>query len=184
MNKEQDIKTTFDLLYKQYYDKSVLYVKSYVHDMPAAMDIASDSLIRLWEKMKEEEITNPQYLLISILRNKALDHLKHEAIKRKAFDNIQTLHQVDLDIRISTLESSVPESVFSAEIKMLVRNTLSTLPEQTRDIFNLSRFAHKSNKDIALKYNISVKAVEYHITKASKSLKIALKDYLVIFFLC
>lgn len=184
MSKDQDIKVTFDLLYRQYYNKSVLFVKSYIHDTIAAMDIASDSLIRLWDKMKEEAVPNPQYLLISILKNKALDHLKHEAVKRKAFDNIQTLHQIDLDIRISTLESCVPESLFSSEIKILLKRTLDTLPEQTRDIFNLSRFGDKSNREIAEKYNISVKAVEYHITKASKALRIALKDYLTLLFLC
>ncbi len=151
--------------------------------MVVAMDIASDSLIKLWEEMKEKEITNPQIFLISILRNKALDHLKHEAVKKRAFDNIKALNQVDLDIRISTLESCVPESLFSSEIKILLKRTLDTLPEQTRDIFNLSRFGDKSNKEIAEKYNISVKAVEYHITKASKVLRVALRDYLTLLFL-
>ena len=42
----------------------------------------------------------------------------------------------------------------------------------------MSRFQDKSNKNIAEELNISVKGVEYHISKALRSLKISLKDYL------
>ena len=171
---------TFDFLYTEYYQKSVLFVKSYVHDTAVAMDITSDSLIKLWDKMKETEISRPEILLISILKNKALDHLKHEAVKVRAFDNIKSLHQADLDIRISTLEACQPEFLFSAEIRSILTKALEDLPSQTKDIFILSRFGDKSNKEIAELYGMSVKAVEYHITKTIKVLRIVLKDYLVI----
>lgn len=35
-----------------------------------------------------------------------------------------------------------------------------------------------SNREIAETLNISVKGVEYHISKALKALRVALKDYL------
>jgi RNA polymerase sigma-70 factor (ECF subfamily) len=173
------IEKTFDLLYKEYYHKSVLFVKSYVHDTATAMDITSDSLIKLWDKMKDEEISHPEILLISILKNKALDHLKHEAVKIKVFDNIKSLHQADLDIRISTLEACEPQLLFSSEIQSLLTKTLDNLPPQTKDIFMLSRFGDKSNKEIAELYDMSIKAVEYHITKTIKVLRIILQDYLI-----
>lgn len=171
---------TFDLLYKQYYHKSVLFVKSYVHDTAIAMDITSDSLIKLWDKMKEEDISHPEILLISILKNKALDHLKHEAVKVRAFDNIKSLYEADMNIRISTLEACEPQQLFSSEIQSLLVKTLDNLPPQTKDIFMLSRFGDKSNKEIAELYDLSVKAVEYHITKTIKVLRIVLKDYLIL----
>lgn len=37
----------------------------------------------------------------------------------------------------------------------------------------------KSNKEIAELYDMSIKAVGYHITKTIKALRIVLKDYLV-----
>jgi len=180
MSNNPEINTTFEFLYKQYYDKSVLFVKSYVHDTAAAMDITSDSLLKLWDKMKEEEITRPQILLITILKNKALDYLKHEAVKRKAFEDMQSLHQKDLTIRISTLEACEPETLFSSEIQILLKKTLDSLPEQTREIFKLNRFACKSNKEIAEHYGISIKTVEYHMSKSLKTLRIAFKDYLTV----
>ena len=52
-------------------------------------------------------------------------------------------------------------------------------------VFIMSRFQDKSNKNIAEELNISVKGVEYHISKALRSLKISLKDYLplLLFFI-
>jgi RNA polymerase sigma-70 factor (ECF subfamily) len=173
------IEKTFDLIYKEYYHKSVLFVKSYVHDTAIAMDITSDSLIKLWDKMQDGEISRPEILLISILKNKALDHLKHESIKAKVFDNLKSFHQADLNIRISTLEACEPELLFSSEIRSLLTKTLDNLPSQTKEIFMLGRFRNKSNKEIAELYGISVKAVEYHITKTIKILRVVLKDYLI-----
>lgn len=172
----------FDLFYKNNYKKSVLFVRSYVHDETIAMDIASDAFIKLWEKMLEENISHPEILLISILKNKSLDHLRHEAVKVKAFENIKTIHQRDLDIRISTLEMCDPQELFSEEIQSLLTKTLENIPSLTKDIFILSRFENKSNKEIAELHDISVKAVEYHITKMLKILRTVLKDYLHILF--
>ena len=166
------IVSSFNEIYTSYYKKSFFFAKSYVHDDLAAEDIASDSLIKLWEKLKTEKIDYIEPLLLTILKNKALDYLKHEEVKRTAFESI----------RISTLESCDPNEIFSDEVESIIRETLKLLPEQTRQIFLLSRFENKSNKEIAEQMGISIKGVEYHISKALKALRITLKDYLPLFY--
>lgn len=173
--------SSFNATYTLYYRKSFLFAKSYVHNDLAAEDIASDALIKLWEKMKEGDITYVQPLLLTILKNKSLDYLKHEDIKRNAFDNIVDWHNKELNIRISTLEACNPEEIFSKEVRELIQCSLNTLSEQTRKAFEMSRFESKSNKEIADALGISVKGVDYHIAKALKVLRISLKDYLPIF---
>ena len=79
------IVSSFNEIYTSYYKKSFFFAKSYVHDDLAAEDIASDSLIKLWEKLKTEKIDYIEPLLLTILKNKALDYLKHEEVKRTAF---------------------------------------------------------------------------------------------------
>ena len=158
------------------------FAKSYVHDDLAAEDIASESLIKLWEKLKTEKIDYIEPLLLTILKNKALDYLKHEEVKRTAFESMADWHQQELSIRISTLESCDPNEIFSDEVESIIRETLKLLPEQTRQIFLLSRFENKSNKEIAEQMGISIKGVEYHISKALKALRITLKDYLPLFY--
>ena len=176
------IVNSFNEIYTSYYKKSFFFAKSYVHDDLAAEDIASESLIKLWEKLKTEKIDYIEPLLLTILKNKALDYLKHEEVKRTAFESMVDWHQQELSIRISTLESCDPNEIFSDEVESIIRETLKLLPEQTRRIFLLSRFENKSNKEIAELMGISVKGVEYHISKALKALRITLKDYLPLFY--
>jgi RNA polymerase sigma-70 factor (ECF subfamily) len=45
----------------------------------------------------------------------------------------------------------------------------------------MSRFGNQSNKEIAEALGLTVKSIEYHITKALKALRISLKDYLPLF---
>ena len=176
------IVNSFNEKYTSYYKKSFFFAKSYVHDDLAAEDIASESLIKLWEKLKTEKIDYIEPLLLTILKNKALDYLKHEEVKRTAFESMVDWHQQELSIRISTLESCDPNEIFSDEVESIIRETLKLIPEQTRQIFLLSRFENKSNKEIAELMGISVKGVEYHISKALKALRITLKDYLPLFY--
>lgn len=176
------IVSSFNEIYTSYYKKSFFFAKSYVHDDLAAEDIASDSLIKLWEKLKTEKIDYIEPLLLTILKNKALDYLKHEEVKRTAFESMVDWHQQELSIRISTLESCDPNEIFSDEVESIIRETLKLIPEQTQRIFLLSRFENKSNKEIAELMGISVKGVEYHISKALKALRITLKDYLPLFY--
>jgi len=56
---------------------------------------------------------------------------------------------------------------------------LDTMPIKTREVFELSRHQFISGKDIARQMGISLKGVEYHITKALKVLTVNLKDYMV-----
>ena len=176
------IVNSFNEIYTSYYKKSFFFAKSYVHDDLAAEDIASESLIKLWEKLKTEKIDYIAPLILTILKNKALDYLKHEEVKRTAFESMVDWHQQELSIRISTLESCDPNEIFSDEVESIIRETLKLLPEQTRRIFLLSRFENKSNKEIAEQMGVSIKGVEYHISKALKALRITLKDYLPLFY--
>ncbi len=171
-------KNTFTNIYKQYYKKAFFFVKSYVHDDSVAEDITSDSLIKLWEKLKIKDIDYVEPLLLSILKNSSLDYLKHEEVKRVAFKSITDWHYQELSIRISSLEACDPDEIFSSEIERIIHDTLASLPKQTRKAFILSRFKDKSNKEISGIMHISVKGVEYHISKSLKVMRIALKDYL------
>lgn len=138
--------------------------------------------------MKEETVDEIHALpwLFTILKNKSLDYLKHEEVKRTAFESMADWQKYELAIRISALEACNPDDFFSKEVRNIVDHTLEQFSEQTKRIFVLSRFENKTNHEIAEIMNISVKGVEYHMSKVLKALRIALKDYLSLlyFFLC
>lgn len=172
---------TFSDIYTTYYRKAFYFVKSYIHDEAAAEDIVSDSLIKVWEQMKQKEVDYVAPLLLAILKNKSLDYLKHEEVKRAALDEIASWRNDDLSLRYSSLEACNPDDIFSKEVETIVRDTLETMSPQTRRIFEMSRFENKTNNEIAELLGLSSKSVEYHITKALKAMRVALKDYLPIF---
>lgn len=169
---------SFNEIYSTFYRKSFLYVKSYVHDDMAAEDIVSDALIKLWERMKQEEVEPVSPLLFCILKNSALDYLKHQTIRRDVHSTMEKTLIREIEIRKASLDADDPDEIFSKEIQQIIQSTLQSLPEKTREIFLLSRFENKSHKEIAALFGVSQKAVEYHITQAIKELRVELKDYL------
>lgn len=178
------ISQRFSEIYEQYYKRSFLFVKSYVREDMAAEDIVSDTLISLWQTIRTEHVEFPVALLVTMLKNNSLNYLKHQDVKQAAIESITTGMKRDLHYRITTLEACDPQEMFSVEIKAIIEKTLAQLPEQTRLIFELSRYEHKPVKEIASELNLSPKAVEYHITKSLKALRVALKEYLpLIYFL-
>lgn len=176
--------TSFNIVYTAYYRKSFLFIKSYVHDDMAAEDLASDALIKLWERMGKEIVNPVAPYLFTICKNSALDYLKHQAIRRGVLDTINQRLSRELEIRTHALEESDPKDVFSVEVQQIFQSTLESLPDKTKEIYMLSRFGNKPHKEIAEMFGVSVKGVDYHIFQAVKELRIALNDYLPILGFC
>ncbi|MCD8135887.1 MAG: RNA polymerase sigma-70 factor [Parabacteroides gordonii] len=175
---------SFSDIYTSYYKRSFLFVKSYVRDDMVAEDIVSEALINLWETSKKETVEHPLSLLLTMLKNGSLNYLKHQEVRQSAINTISSQLMHDLNYRIRTLHACDPEEIFSSEITRIIQDTLDLLPEQTRRVFEMSRYECRSVKEIAEELSISPKSVEYHITKSLKVLRIALKEYLpVLYFL-
>ena len=177
-----DSNMTFDNIYSEYYQRCFLFAKSYLHDEMLSKDIASEAMISLWTTMKTEEVDNVRAFLMTVVKNQSLNHLRNEHLRMEARENILNDELYELEFRISSLDACNPTDIFSEEIDRIVNRTLDTLPLQTRNVFRMSRYENKSIKEIADSLNISVKGVDYHISKALKALRVSLKDYLYLFF--
>ncbi len=176
---EKDKLKAFNEIYSTYYRKCFLFAKSYVHNTEVADDFASEAMVKLWENFNDtDDVLNIQAFLLTVVKNLSLNYLRHEHMKMEAHDSILNTTQREIDLRISTLESCNPDLLFSEEIRSLFEKTMMSLPEQTRQIFVMSRHDDKSNKEIAFHFGITVKGVDYHIAKALKLLRFNLKDYL------
>jgi RNA polymerase sigma-70 factor (ECF subfamily) len=69
-------------------------------------------------------------------------------------------------------------SLIEQELEDKLNEVLNSLPERCREIFSMSRFENKKNKEIAEELDISVKAVEKQITRALATIRTEMKDYL------
>ncbi|MDR2810210.1 MAG: RNA polymerase sigma-70 factor [Tannerellaceae bacterium] len=172
----------FTSLFDKYRESFILFAYSYVRDRDAAEDIWMDAIIEYWEK-RETLLPNtniPAYIL-TIVKNKSLNYLRHITIKSEIEITIHKNDVRELHLRISSLEACEPSELFADDVKKIIQETFGKLPEQTRRIFYLSRFKNKKNREIAEQLNISIKTVEFHISKALKLFYSQLKDYLYIF---
>lgn len=167
----------FNSIYTAYYRKAFLFTLSYVHNDQVAEDIVSEAIIHLWELSKEKEIESIEAILITYIRSKSLNYLKHLQAQENVYQTLIDKGQRELEIRISTLEACDPKEILSEELRAKVKSLLADMPEKTRLAFLRDRLDGKSHKEIAEEMGISVKGVEYHINRAVKILRENLKEY-------
>ena len=179
----------FTVLFEQYREPFTRFANSFVRDRAVSENLFVDALVDYWQRRGSlpEDTNVPAYLLTSV-RNKALNHLRHQRIRERSSDELMRRARSELDFRISSLEDFTTQSLFSSEIHEIVRQTLAEMPAQTRRIFEMSRrmgMTHQQNRrnaEIAAELNLSIKTVEFHIGKVLKVLRVRLKDYLLFFF--
>ena len=169
----------FSEIYRRYYHRMYAFANSYVRDSFVAGNLVHDAFMAFWEnRQKLSPQTNIPAYLLTIVKNNALNHLNRLKTQLRIADDIQTHYIRELELRCSTLNACNPDSMFHADVEKIIQKTIGALPEQCRRVFILSRFQDLSHKEIADKLDISVKGVEFHITRALKSLREGLKDYI------
>ena len=181
MKSESEI-YSFNQLYADYKSRFVHFANTYVSDSMIAEDIAIESLMYYWENRRNlAPDSNIQAYILTTIKHKCLNYLQRLRMQEEIVEYLKDCDTWELNLRIATLEACDPEKLFSDELQTLVDKALETLPEQTRDIFIRSRYNNQSHKDIAEALGVSTKTVEFHITKALKVLRVALKDYFPLF---
>jgi RNA polymerase sigma-70 factor (ECF subfamily) len=134
-----------------------------------------DLFSELWErKEKFKNIDNLSAWLYSIAKNLCLKKMDHLKVVRKHSDYLKYR---ELCINQNSLNELDTSPVIFNEINEIIQTTLTSLPSQSKRIFELSRFENMKNKDIAVELNISLKTVEAHISKCLKIFREALKNY-------
>lgn len=176
---EEDFENKFSLFYKKYYVRFVRYAYYYVNNKQLAEDMTHDALLYYWEhKDRLNPNVDPIGYIITTIRHKCLNYLKHLQIEVTHIKKHLDLHEWEVKARIMTLEDENYDNIISKDIINIVTKTLSTLPKLTQDIFIANSFHYQSRKDIAAKLNVSSQSIDYHLKKANAHLAKYLKHCL------
>lgn len=151
----------FNKLFTSSFDKVVRFLTSIVKSEEVALDLAQDVFVKLWESRDSIiESTVGAYLFV-MAKNSALMYLRKKKVK-EIFGSQDDASQFSVE---------VDELYDAKETFNRIKRCILAMPEPRREIFILSRKHGMSHRDIAQKFNIEPKTVEYHITKALSELK-------------
>ncbi|MBD0401058.1 RNA polymerase sigma-70 factor [Flammeovirga sp. EKP202] len=172
-------KDKFEKLFREQYPKLCAFANTFLKDIQASEDVVHDILFKLWENRETIQIDiSIEAYLYRAVRNKSLNVIRHIEVKEqyKSYNeeaiNDASQHEVD------TMESS--------ELDLKIRESIDSLPEKRKEIFQLSRFEGLRYAEISKKLNISVKTVENQMSSALKYLRSELTGFftiLILFFL-
>ena len=172
----------FNKLFTDYKGLFVRFANTYVQDKAVAEDIVIEGIMCYWENRHAllSDSNIPAYIL-EIIKHKCLNYLRHIRVREDVEQHIREHQQRVNNLRIATLEACDPQEIFSLEAEQLIDEALAMMPDKTRQIFIMSRYEDKTYSEIAAHLSLSVKSVEFHISKALKILRVKLKDYMTIF---
>ncbi|MFB0973242.1 MAG: sigma factor-like helix-turn-helix DNA-binding protein, partial [Bacteroidales bacterium] len=87
--------------------------------------------------------------------------------------------RLEIGANVMALSDSSMEGIIEGlELGRLIQDVYDSLPDSAKDSFIMSRKYGMTNKEIAEKEGLTVKAVEYHIKISLRIFKEKLKDYL------
>lgn len=172
MKKDSDdivLKQQFEQIYSEYsgrvYNFAMQLSKG---DSYLSEEIVQIVFIQLWEHFgllrDREKVLS---YLFTTAKNTFLNYCEHEAIEFLYADYILT-HQKEEDNHMEEQQDLMFTDKYIKEI-------VHRMPPMRQRVFTMSRFQHKTNKQIAQQLGISEKTVEVHITLAIKELREKLK---------
>jgi RNA polymerase sigma-70 factor (family 1) len=150
------------LLFRLYYAPLCSHVIRFVYSKQVAEDIVAEVFCKFWDGRIFQKInTSYRAYLFKCARHSAYNYVKF-----KLSGNSQGA-QLEPDQN----GSDPCEILQYDELYQRLQVTINGLPQQCKKVFVLSRMENKRYQDIANELEISVKAVEAHISKALRILR-------------
>lgn len=160
----------FEKIFKRHWEPLYVSAKSKLRSHDEAEEVIQSIFSALWEKRESLLITNLSFYLNTALRNRILNMIRDKAPQQKYWDYYKAF--------IPQYQDITDEVVAFDDLNDAVELAVNHLPEKSRKVFKLSRMEGRSNAEIANLLQVSEKAIEYHLTKSLKELRVHLKDFM------
>ncbi|HMG07426.1 MAG TPA: RNA polymerase sigma-70 factor [Mucilaginibacter sp.] len=163
-------------IYDRYQGLLYIYACKITKDEIEAEDIVQEVFFYLWDK-RDTIIFNTSLsaYLYSAVRYKFFNLLDHKKVRSNYIDSFKEF------IENGNIEADY--AIREKELTALIEKEISLLPPKMREIFELSRKAQLSHKEIAEKLNISEKTVKNQVNNALKQLRVKLGMFTFLVFL-
>jgi RNA polymerase sigma-70 factor (family 1) len=166
-----DDATAYEELFRKYWKKAhgMAYIK--VRSKEVAEEIVQDLFTTLWDKRASIQINNFSSYLFTTIKNKSLNYIEACIVREKYWNYYKTF--------VPKFDESTEKTVAYDELVNALENEMNHLPEKSKKVFRLNRLEGYSISEIAKALNLSEKAIEYHLTRSLKQMRLHLKDYIL-----
>lgn len=174
----KSILVKYEDLFRAHFASLCNFARKYVPDPDESKEIVHAVFVNIWEKREEFDFDKPaKSYLFTAVYNRCMNYIRD---RKKFVADGETLLQND-----NTVMEVHTDQVDAAELEAKIWLIINSLPEKCKEVFVLNRFEGKKYAEIAEHLDISVKTVETQMSKALKTLRDNLKDYmhLFVFFL-
>lgn len=162
----------FEIIYNRYSKDMFIFAMNVFKKKEVCEDIIQNVFISFWTKREETTISNLKPYLFQAVKFQIFNHLRNQKIST---EDLTRFNLVDLSMNIS-------QKIEFNELELIIKEEVDKLPNRCQQIFVLSRYQHKSNKEIALELDISIQAVKNQISKAIRAIKENLTSEEVVFY--
>lgn len=167
----QDSEKAFQVLFERYWETAHNAAYSKLKSKERTKEIVLDIFLSFWERRHSIEIKNFRHYLRVSVKYRVITLINKEISERKNFADYFDQIRLDGEETLQRIEYNDLAEALAAGVKVL--------PEKTQEVFRLNRMEGRSVSEIASQLNLSEKAIEYHITRSRKELRLYLKDFLV-----
>lgn len=157
-------------LYAAYKNRLLFFAMKFVKSRDFAEDIFQDAFTIIWQSRR---FINPDAsfssYLYTIVRNRILNQIRD-------LDKEDTLKEHILAQAIDYTDDT-KEKILANDLREIINKALEKLTPRQREIFEMSREAQMSHKEIADALGISVNTVQEHISVSLRTIRTFLSKY-------
>ena len=151
-------------IYHRYHAALYIHVYNKLRNREVSRDIVHDLFSSLWDKHKNLQIsTSLAAYLYAAARYRVFDYIARSKVESGYIESIRNfadLNQTEADYRVR-----------EKQLIACVEAEIAALPPKMREIFELSRKAHLTHRQIAEKLGLSEKTVKKQVNNSLKILR-------------
>lgn len=161
----------FSELFQRYWKKVHTMAYARVRSKAITEEIVQDLFTSLWDKRSDHSINNLSSYLFTAVKYKALNYIESELVYEKYWNYYKNF--------VPQYEEATTARIEYNELMDAIEQGIEPLSEKSKKVFRLNHIEGLSISEIANLLNLSEKAIQYHLTKSIKKLRVHLKNYIL-----
>lgn len=174
----------YELLFHRYYPTFLAFVRGLLKDTFAAEDITQNIFLKVWiNRDRLDPAKSIRSYLFVLAKHEVYNQLR---TRSRSFTPLQEIDNQAVRESANNFPTptEIEQTIDLHDTSERIESIIAGMPAKRQEVFRLSRFEHLTNKEIALRLNLSVRTVDKHLELAIRELRrhLALIPALILFF--